>query len=214
MKIFILILLAISQAHAASVLFIGDSHSVGPFGWEMDRLIRTIPGVTQTASYASCGSIAQWWVTGKSTPCGYWEHQGHQAAISLKTGPTPIFSDLLQKHKPSVVVVELSGNYMGYSDSFSVDDMRAMAQKIKAIGAKCLWISTPKTRVNPDRILRLVPLVHEAVGDVCEVFESHLVTEYPATGGDGTHYWFAAGIPIAKSWAKAASLRLEALFFP
>jgi len=39
-------------------------------------------------------------------------------------------------------------------------------------------------------------------GDYCEIFESDLVTKYPATGGDGVHYWNTLGTPIAKAWAK------------
>lgn len=203
MKYFLLLFWAFST-QASTVLFVGDSHAVGPFGWELDRLIRGDEKVTATSTYASCGSIAKWWVTGQKTPCGYWQHVQGEAPISLKTAPTPIFTSMLAKHRPHIVVVELSGNYMNSTDTFAIDDMRAMAKRIVDSGAKCFWITTPKTRLHSERILRLVPLVHEAVGDRCEVFESHLVTEYPASGGDGIHYWFPAGMPIAKAWAKAA----------
>ncbi len=56
-------------AAAGTGLFVGDSHSVGPFGWRLDGLLRKAG--RKTATYASCGSIEQWWVTGKPTPCGY-----------------------------------------------------------------------------------------------------------------------------------------------
>ena len=204
LKFIVLLCLSLSIAHAKSVLVIGDSHAVGPFGWEFDRLVRQQGGISRVATYASCGSIAQWWVTGHKTPCGYWERSEAGVEVSQPTASTPIFSELLKKHQPDIVVVELSGNYQQRSDQFSKDDMRAMVEQIRESGAQCFWITTPHTRLYPERISRLVSLVHEAVSDYCEVFESHLVTQYPERGGDGIHYWFAAGIPIAKAWAKAA----------
>ncbi|MFP5491765.1 MAG: hypothetical protein ACLGG0_09695 [Bacteriovoracia bacterium] len=204
LKFIVLLCLSLSIAHAKSVLVIGDSHAVGPFGWEFDRLVRQQGGISRVATYASCGSIAQWWVTGHKTPCGYWERSEAGVEVSQPTASTPIFGELLKKHQPDIVVVELSGNYQQRSDQFSKDDMRAMVEQIRESGAQCFWITTPHTRLYPERISRLVSLVHEAVSDYCEVFESHLVTQYPAAGGDGIHYWFPAGIPIAKAWADAA----------
>ena len=40
------------------------------------------------------------------------------------------------------------------------------------------------------------------IGNDCRIFESHTATQYPATGGDGIHYWFKEGTPVAQNWAK------------
>jgi len=188
-------------ASAGTVLFIGDSHSVGPFGWEVDALLRGAGH--KTATYASCGSIAQWWVTGKATPCGYFFRGLDGRTVKGQKGPTPIFSDLLAAVKPGAVIVELGANYAGNpSDDFAIKDMSALADRIKASGAACYWVTKPDSRKNQGDIPRILELTYKAVSDKCEVFDSTRVTSYPATGGDGIHYWFKEGLPIAKAWAR------------
>jgi hypothetical protein len=203
-KIILSLVLAACAAPAAAgtVLFVGDSHSVGPFGWKVDELLRA--GGQRTASYASCGSIYQWWVTGKSTPCGYFFRDLEGKTEKGQKGPTPIFTDLLAKVKPDTVVVELGANYAGNpSDEFAIKDMGELAAKIKASGAACYWVTKPDSRKGHDDIPRILELTYKAVSDKCQVFDSTKVTKYPETGGDGIHYWFPAGTPIANSWAQA-----------
>lgn len=190
-----------APACAGTVLFVGDSHSVGPFGWKVDELLREAGH--RTASYASCGSIAQWWVSGKATPCGYFFRDLEGRTEKGQKGPTPIFSDLLAGVKPSAVIVELGANYAGNpSDDFAVKDMAAMAEKIKAAGAACYWVTKPDSRKGHDDIPRILELTYKAVADKCRVFDSTKVTKYPETGGDGVHYWFKEGTPIANAWAQ------------
>ena len=100
-----------APACAGTVLFVGDSHSVGPFGWKVDELLREAGHAT--ATYASCGSIAQWWVSGKATPCGYSFRDLEGRVEKGQKGPTPVFAALLAKVKHSVAVVELGANYAG-----------------------------------------------------------------------------------------------------
>lgn len=190
-----------APAAAGTALFVGDSHSVGPFGWKVDELLRG-QGL-RTASYASCGSIAQWWVTGKPTPCGYFFRDLDGKTEKGTKGPTPIFTELLARVKPDVVLVELGANYAGLpSDDFAVKDMGEMADKIKAAGAACFWVTKPDSRVGHDAIPRILSLTYKAVEGKCQVFDSTKVTHYPAAGGDGTHYWFKEGLPIANAWAQ------------
>ncbi|MDD2805860.1 MAG: hypothetical protein PHV33_09915 [Elusimicrobiales bacterium] len=190
-----------APACAGTVLFIGDSHSVGPFGWKLDELLRS--GGQRTATYASCGSIAQWWVTGKPTPCGYFFRDLAGKVEKGQKGPTPVFTDLLEKVKPELVIVELGANYAGLpSDEFAIKDMGEMAAKIKAAGAACLWVTKPDSRKNHDDIPRILELTYKAVSDKCQVFDSTKVTKYPETGGDGIHYWSPQGTPIANAWAQ------------
>lgn len=190
------------QVSAGTVLFVGDSHSVGPFGWKVDELLRGAGHKTST--YASCGSIAQWWVTGKPTPCGYF-FRGLDGKIEKGTkGPTPIFTELLEKVKPDTVIVELGANYAGLpSDDFAIKDMAAMAEKIKAAGAACYWVTKPDSRKGHEDIPRILELTYKAASDKCRVFDSIKVTRYPETGGDGIHYWSKEGTPIANAWAQS-----------
>ena len=202
-----LIYLAVSlflaaPAAAGTVLFVGDSHSVGPFGWRLDELLRGAGH--KAAAYASCGAIAQWWVTGKPTPCGYFFRDLEGKTEKGVKGPTPIFADLLAAVKPDTVIVELGANYAGLpSDEFAVKDMSGMAAKIKAAGAACYWVTRPDSRKGREDIPRTLELTYKAVADKCAVFDSTKVTKYPETGGDGVHYWSPQGTPIANAWAQA-----------
>ena len=88
-------------AAAGTGLFVGDSHSVGPFGWRLDGLLRKAG--RKTATYASCGSIEQWWVTGKPTPCPPKRtNPGLQARVrsNTKDTPTPEAVSLLRQMAP------------------------------------------------------------------------------------------------------------------
>jgi hypothetical protein len=208
--IFTLAFLALAlPASAANILFIGDSHSVGPFGWKMDELLRGVPGA-RVGTYSSCGSIFQWWETGKETPCGYFFRDTSGKTEKGVKGPTPIFDALLKEVKPKLVVVELGANYAGYpSDDFAVNDMKKLVRKISDSGAACFWITKPDSRKGHDTIPRILELTYKAVTPYCAYFDSTLVTKYPAEGGDGVHYWSAAGTPIAYAWAEAAFLAMK-----
>jgi hypothetical protein len=203
MKKFIFLLLMASNLQAATVLFVGDSHSVGPFGWALDQNLRDAGH--QVATYASCGSIPKWWITGQKTPCGFFSRDLKGTKVQLTQSPTPIMDTLLADIKPEVVVMEFGGNYVNMpSDEFVKKDIRSFIAKIKATGAACFWITNPDSRTYRAEMPRVLRLIKEAVGNDCPLFESILVTRYPETGGDGIHYWNTLGTPIAKSWAREA----------
>lgn len=202
MRLVLCLLMMVSSAWAKSpvVLFVGDSHSVGPFGQTLDKLLRTIPDST-VASYASCGSIAKWWYNQTSTPCGYFFHPENSPIEQGTKGPTPLFSPILERVKPDLTIVELGANYANLpSDEFAVKDMRRLAKEIRDSGSECFWVTKPDAR-DRSSIPRILRLTAEAVADYCTIFDSTKVTKYPATGGDGVHYWTALGTPIAKQWA-------------
>ena len=203
MKILLFFIFISFNLQAATVLFIGDSQSVGPFGWAMDQNLRD--GGFQVASFASCGSIPAWWTSGKKTPCGYFEKNLNGEKILLKEKATPLISELLADLRPDFVIMEFGGNYANIpSDQFVIKDIKALVAKVKASGASCFWITNPDTRKNREFIPRILRLTKEAVGNDCPIFESYKVTKYPETGGDGVHYWNKLGAPIAKAWAKKA----------
>ncbi len=187
---------------SASVLVFGDSHLVGPFGQALDRGLREKQAVV--ATYGSCGSIGKWWITGKSTNCGYFERSPANVERRSATHATPKLDDLLRRHKPDVVIVNLSTNYVNVpSDEAVRSDLRVLVEKIRATGARCFWLGPPKMRRFEAESPRLERLLREVVTPVCDIFDSRAVTSYPAQGGDGVHFGFPAGIPIARAWASA-----------
>ena len=191
------------HAQSSTILFIGDSHSVGPFGWALDEHLRSDGHAV--ATYASCGSIPKWWTTGQKTPCGYFSRDLNGNKVEAKTHPTPLIKNLLETIKPETVVMEFGGNYLlTPSAEFIKSDIRSIVKTVKDSGARCFWITHPDSRSNRSQIPRVAALIKEAVGEECPVFESHKVTRYPETGGDGTHYWFKEALPLARAWAKSA----------
>ena len=202
-------------AHAETILFIGDSHSVGPFGRELDRLLRKNPS-NKVATYAMCGSIGSWWKTGHEVTCGAYEKDitGKVLIDSLRAVPpppaqvpTPLLSHLLNTLHPSITIAEFGTNYgpdMGTTggDDRTKADMRATAEMIKQSGSKCIWVGLPKTRVFSKVEAHLFTLTQEAVGDLCTVINSlALIDHYPISCNDGKHYSCPAGVPIANKWA-------------
>ena len=209
--LFLCLAVTASPLCAANVLFIGDSHSVGPFGWKLDELIRSTPDI-KVGSYASCGSVFQWWETGRETPCGYFfRDTAGVTSKGVKTA-TPIFDDLMAEVRPALVVVELGANYAGYaSDEPAGNDMKKLVKKISDSGAACFWITKPDSRKGKDDIPRILSMTRQAALPYCGYFDSTKVTSYPAEGGDGIHYWFPAGKPIADAWAESAYAAMKPL---
>lgn len=193
---------------ASTVLVIGDSHTVGPFGWYLDENLRK--SGHKVATYGSCGSIAQWWTNAHSTTCGYYENDVDNNVVKKDKFPTPLVKSLLNSVKPDAVVVELGTNYVNTpSDSFVIKDLQNFVALIKSSGAKCFWVSPPDMRKFRNEISRLDKLVIQAVGKDCTVFDSKTVTAYPEVGGDGIHYWFTDALPIAHRWADGVSEAFE-----
>lgn len=191
------------STQAATVLFIGDSHSVGPFGWKMDENLRSAGNTV--ATYASCGSIPRWWSSGQKTTCGYFSRDIKGKKTEATIYQTPLITDLLNETRPDVVIMEFGGNYANTpSDAFVINDIKNIVKIIKDSGAACFWITNPDTRKNRGHIPRILKLIKEGVEDNCPIFDSSKVTRYPETGGDGVHYWNTLGTPIARSWADKA----------
>lgn len=188
----------------STILVLGDSHMVGPFGWNLDEALRA--DGNQVATYGSCGSVAGWWYSGKKTTCGFYSKDLAGKVTQVNSKETPLVENLLKTIKPSAVIVELASNYVNYgSDESAVKDMKKLVRSIKDSGASCFWMTAPDMRLYRNYLNRLDKLVYEAVGDDCRIFNSSEVTNYPETGGDGVHYWFSAGLPIAKKWATEAA---------
>jgi hypothetical protein len=209
MKYIILIASLLSlQSFAHTGMLVGDSQSVGPFGRKLHALLAKTYAMS---SFASCGSIAKWW-TGDvrtKTTCGYWQKKLNESSIDLKSSPTPSLNHLLSDIKPSFVVMEFAGNYRHQSEAFIRKDIQKMIDQVLQSGAQCFFVTGPDTRKERDLLLKILPIIENQVGSQCGFFLSTTVTRYPETGGDGFHYSFAAGKPIAEKWAIEVHKALE-----
>src|SRR5258708_39989726 len=97
------------------ILMIGDSH--------MFNLMTNLHNQIQNEgasvhSYAMCGATAHDWLARSSIACGRGEHHEKGApVIEYKLLPTYSLPDLIEKHHPNLIIVELGDVMEGYSSS-------------------------------------------------------------------------------------------------
>jgi hypothetical protein len=203
-----------SMAGAPRVLYIGDSHSVGPFGHELDGALRASYPLWKIETYASCGSSPNWFLpgngaSGHTSACGTWFHRYNpQDASKLESltaaAPTPLIGALLASH-PDTVIVALGANMADWDKGglFGIDTAKKLADAIVAGGASCVWIGPPDEAGHMARdaakaqVTRLNAALKSALGETCRFVESH--TSYDPSWPDPMklHYPPAP----AKAWA-------------
>jgi LysM repeat protein len=189
------------------VLHIGDSHTVGIYGTEVDSLMRKTGAKVQT--YGVAGSSPSWWWNGTTTKCGY---VGRDDKGKVDQPPdwrtprtTPNFSGLVQEFQPSVVVISLGANMTGNSAAKIEADVQKMLDLAKASGAQIVWVGPPRGRDTPQREAQkeqVCSIISRLVKQSGGTFiDSRPITKYPDSGGDGLHYWGNEGSKTAKTWA-------------
>lgn len=199
------------QGPPPSILMVGDSLSVGRFGEVVQvHLAQKYP----VAAYASCGSSPEHWVTGESefiTRCGYRQRtidsnvfrdfvNGRPPRSTL----TPKLTKLINRHRPTILIVQLGTNWMDrslsdaqmsdYLDRFVREARRGSVQEI-------IWIAPP----DSSRLRRTQGRVHGIIRQASrrhgfQLIDSRGVTRYVVgkTGGDGIHYNSEA----SEAWAR------------
>lgn len=183
------------------VLEIGDSHSVGTFGKELDAKLRGTGA--QVSTYASAGATASTFVQGKSTNYGYWEKgaDGQERSVNYgKSAQTPRLENLIAKDKPQVILVNLGANFRGGNPKSQVDQIGQIAKKH---GIPIVWVGPPKTakdNSNPGSLAKFDQEMAAAVAPYGTYVSSNRHTP-KYSGGDGLHYSGSQGNQIAKQWA-------------
>jgi hypothetical protein len=194
MKTFLfLCLISVSAfAQKSHILIITDSHGEGAFGPRLVQLLEAKKW--KVSAYAIGGSVPSDFITGRQMEWGYWEHQTGKPDIRRSKPLNPKLVDLLIKHHPDYLIIELGTNFI-WRD-FTDQEKKAaldLVKKIKARNGDCFWIGPPDLRLDsPLQIERIAGAHHllqnEVQNEGCTLFESWNFTKYPATGGDGIHY--------------------------
>src|ERR1044072_113104 len=133
-----------------SILMIGDSLSVGKFG-EVIQMHLALKH--RVAAYASCGSSPEHWLASEPAfipKCG---DRQRTSASDLFTGwvngraprppRTPKLADLVRKHKPTILVIQLGTNWMdrNLSDEQMSDYLsRFVEEARRGTVEKIVWI--------------------------------------------------------------------------
>ena len=183
------------------VLEIGDSHSVGTFGQELDAKLRGTGA--QVSTYASAGANPSDFVNGTGHKYGYWEKKadGSEKKVGYGTNAAPPKLDsLIAQEKPNVILVNLGANFRGGNPKAEVDKIGQIAKKHNI---PIVWVGPPKTREdnsNSSSIQSFDQKMAEAVAPYGKYIpSSNLTPKY--SGGDGIHYSGNEGNSIAKQWA-------------
>jgi hypothetical protein len=186
------------------VLMIGDSHTCGVFGKEMDKLLRSTGASVE--SYGSSGSSPSWWMNGTTTHSGFVARHAdgrvEQPAWN-SAHATPKLADLIREQRPDVLVVSLGGNMRGMSESQIKAQVKMLADVAKANGTKLIWAGPPDRRAdgeNPADLERFNRMLRDAVAPYGGFVQgSDHVPEYAGT--DGVHFGGTKGNRIAREWA-------------
>ena len=195
------------------VLIIGDSHTAGIYGAQIDKLARSSGATVQT--YGSCGSSPSWWFNSTSTQCGFYAHDEKGQTIRKNVGektPTPNLNNLINKYKPDVVIVSLGANMIRANENSIINTSKKMAQTIQQSGAKLFWVGPPKGRESKkstEDLNRLYDALQKAMPDNTVFIDSRPYTYYPEKGGDGVHFSGKEGKQIATNWAEQVFNKIQ-----
>ncbi|MBF2052272.1 MAG: hypothetical protein IGS03_02265 [Candidatus Sericytochromatia bacterium] len=198
------------------VLHIGDSHTVGIYGQEMDKHLRSTGAKVET--YGSAGSSPSWWKTGQSTRSGFFSRDADGTTVQPKNWrdphPTPKFKDLLGRFQPNVIMISLGANLINASSETIENQVREMAQAAKASGARLIWVGPPDGRESKkptSKQNQLYEHLERVAREYGDFIDSRPLTEYPASGGDGVHYWGPEGSRRARQWSQDVFDQVQAL---
>ncbi len=189
----------------APLLIVGDSHTVGTFGRELDQVLRERVGENAVATYGSCGSAPSHWASGSPTQCGYFFRGTEGRAARGTRAPTPIFTEKLRALRPRGVVIALGANLMGVSLEASARSISLMLAPLREASLPCVWVGPPDGRNKTEpKFSQLYEVIERETHGVCRLIDSRKLTDYPARGGDGAHYdsLGESGRIVARAWAR------------
>jgi len=131
-----------------AILVIGDSHMAG-----REYLITPLHDGLEAAgasvqTYGMCGASADAWLYPMTVACGRAERHDTGPPITDTSGKpamTWTINDLLNKHHPNLVIVELGDAMAGYGAPQMVKpwiygQVHALTGRIAASGASCAWV--------------------------------------------------------------------------
>ncbi len=205
---------------AADILYIGDSHSTGCFGKEVDVALRTIKKSDTSAtvvSQASCGSASSHWLksNGHTSNCGARKCDDAGKCEFQTKGHTDSIVQLLGAAKPQVTVVALGSNMIKGKLDQVENEARSLIAKIKESGAECVWIGPPQAALffSPqtkfDEFVKKLEMIVESEG--CRFISSADKTSRENLNDSmGLHYscndaaaWAKKIVPVLKPLVEA-----------
>lgn len=190
------------------VLVIGDSHTAGLYGDELDRQLRARGAQVHTVG--SSGASASNFINGRGTTVGYADHGMDGRTQKTASHATPKLEELINQDKPDVIVVNLGANFRGAGAAGIQSQVRSLGEVAKRHNIPIKWVGPPKpapARLNMEAVQRFDQQMAAAVAPYGEYISSVPYTpEY--SGGDGLHYSGTRGKQLAQQWAQGIASNL------
>ncbi len=189
------------------VLIIGDSLSVSGFGDAVREHLEDKFGRQNVAFFASCGSSPENWLQNEpvfQTRCGYREktpttdiYRDYHNGKRPPAVATPKIETLIERYKPTIVIVQLGTNWM---DQTLSDDHGGSTRRM-------IWIGPPDSSRFSKIQNRIYRLIEQSVQRGDPVIDSRRFTRYLVgkTGGDGVHYNRESG----EEWARRVIVSID-----
>jgi hypothetical protein len=171
-----------AQDTKATILFIGDSHSVGTFGTTLESLLNQNNKVIRKAIEGT-GITA--WINGQHSDQSF-----------------DSFSKLIQDSSPNTVIIALGTNLFGSDQSTISSKANQLIQTIPQ-STKCIWVGPPQVsdshqRVKQSDINKVHQALQESATSKCTLIDSRTLAPGTKTGSGGLHFSGQA----AKDWAQ------------
>lgn len=170
----------VAGAVTGTVLLVGDSHTHGAFGKELERLLES--GGATVERHAKIGSAVKYWLL--------------------------LVPKLLRDHRPGVVIVALGANMRGYPSAKGTSaQIRQLVDLVRreAPGARLVWIGPPRERKDSDDTLRRFNTIVRNGLDTNTAFVDSAPHTPTYRGSDGVHY----AEDTAKQWARGVFTQLR-----
>lgn len=194
--------------NGSKVLVIGDSHTAGTYGDELDRQLRARGA--QVHTIGSSGASADNYITGAGTKVGYADHKVNGQTDKTAAHATPKLEELIAQDKPDTIVVNLGANFRGAGPAGIKAQVSKLGEIARKHNIKMIWVGPPTTRAdmsNPASLQKFDQDMQAAVQPYGEYISSAPFTPQYA-GGDGVHYSGAQGAELAKKWAAGVAGKL------
>ena len=154
---------ALALGPGVKVLLVGDSHTDGPFGQELERLMKA--SGARVVRAAKIGSAVTYWM--------------------------PRFPALLRANSPDIVIVALGANMRTYPSasgtSAQIRQIVALVRRERS-SAQILWVGPPRERADTDQRLGQFNSIIRNGLDVAVRFVDSAPYTPVYEGRDGVHY--------------------------
>jgi len=187
----------VTLGSGVKVLHIGDSHTVGSYGLEMDRLLRNTGATVET--FGVGGASAYTWDLG--TYNGILSGEQNRIFIDTnnqKSVPTrdPSLQQLVSEFNPNMIIISLGTNLINGN---SISYIPNLVEKATTSGATCYWVGPPAATSSSvkDKIPSVINQLQGMVSP-CTFIDSTPYSDVSLIDSDGVHYTSEGG----KKWAQ------------